>query len=722
MTEEVNNDSITERMDRFSEKLSSSSVERVDTAKEVFPYFSAAEWIFFSILLIAGLLLRWISLDYLPLHHDESIHAMFGQYFYDFPELQYYKYDPEYHGPTLYMLLRLIYTSFGSTDASARSPITIIGSLMIFVPFLFRRYLKPTTTLFLTAAISLSPTLVYWSRFLREDFIVIFGMFLVLYGATLAKESARSFFILTGIALNWATKANVFVFLGILVGYLIFEFLFSYFILKKEETHLRAIINHLRLFPVQVAVSFGFAAFLFTYIISSGYRHIEAISNGLGLRGLQYFILKLVNFGIAPMAEKWSDAMRHDVLLYWLGKHSIERIQGPFNFHIYQLSWYELVFMCAFLIHFIFFYLNAGKAIKVIAAAVWTTAIGLFLFYRFNTDINLSNQIFWKFFKLKDANDLLGLFVLMSHAFFVTCHHLYKRDYALAFFGYYFTANFFTYSYLGEKVPWLSTYPFVAGLIYLGLYFENLWQNTPIVNWYAYPVRKILIFIGGFSFIIGLLFTLEEPAFNDGLKTNAPYFVVGLVLPALALVDIYKGFLGTCNLKILSLFVLCIFNIRIAIITNFPGKDKELGYISQVHTTQEFRDISLLIRSNIENQVFGSRPLIHVSGEASWPITWYFRGLPEYKFDNLNSEKRPQYAYIFDSWKDEGKQEVPEGFIARRVNLRGWWVPDFNQMTLKKFLNYSINLEPWSGTGFTYVRLLTNKKILPEGIGVQGEG
>lgn len=710
MGEGEHSESLAQRMENFTGDFQSKTADPGFDEKSFFSYFSTSEWVLFVFLLIAGLLLRWINLDYLPLHHDESIHAMFGQYFYDFPEIQYYKYDPEYHGPTLYMLLRPIFTAFGSNDIAARSPITILGSLMILVPLLFRRFFKPVTLLYLTAAIALSPTLVYWSRFLREDFIVILGMLMVLYGAVLAKPSARSFFILTGIALNWATKANVFVFLGILSGYLVFEFFFNHYILKRKDSLIRSVIDNISKYWIQFIGSFAFAAFVFTYIISSGYRHLEGIFNGLGLRGLQFMFLKPFHLGDVSWQAQWDDAMRHDVLLYWLGKHHIERIQGPFNFHLYELCWYELAFMCVFLIHFLFFYLRAGRKIQIIAASVWTCGIALVCYYNFS-DVDLTQQAIWKFFKLKDVYDLAGLFILFSHAFFVSCHHLYRREFGLAFFGYYFTANFFSYSYLGEKVPWLSTYPLIAGFAYFALYFEDLWHERPLLNWNFYPQRRVFIFIGGLSFLLGLLFALD-----DGLAKNVRYFVVGLVLPAVALADIYLNFLSSCNLKVLSLLVLCIFNIRIAIITNFPGKDKELGYISQVHTTMEFRDLALLIRNNIEKEVFGSRPLVHVTGEASWPITWYFRGLPEYRFDNLTSEKRQQYAYIFDSWKDEKSAEVPEGFIARRVNLRGWWVPDFSQMTLKKFFNYAMNLEPWSGTGFTYVRLLTNKKVLPPGL------
>ena len=659
----------------------------------------------FGLLLVAGLLLRWVQLDFLPLHHDESIHAMFGQYFYDFPEIQYYKYDPEYHGPTFYMLLRAMYVIFGASDFSARFPIAVLGSLLMLVPLVFRRYLAPVTTLFVTAFIALSPTLVYWSRFAREDYLIFLGMFLALYGATLAKPAARTWLVATGIAINWATKANVFVFLAILVGYLVFEFAYNRIVLKRNESLAGDMLRNMERYWVEAIAGIAGAAYLFCYLITSGFRHMEAIGYALGLRGLNFLFLKPFHAGDSRWLAQWQDAMRHDVLLYWYDKHATERITGPFNFHLYQLTWYELLFMALFALQIGIFIWRSGTLTKMVAGILWGIGIALFCYYHF-LDAQITEIGIWKAFKLKGNLDLLGLFLLAPYAVLVTCHHLWRRERALAFFGYFFTASLFTYSYLGEKVPWLSSYPLLAGYAYFALYFQDAWNELPLRNWRNFPVRYVLLAIGAGSFILGILFAAE-----DVLRANASWFVVGLALPGLALMDSYRAFLGTCNLRALAMILLCVFNLRVAVMTSFPPKDKELGYISQVHTTIEFRDLALMIRENIEKQVFGFRPFVHVTGEASWPITWYFRGLPEYKFDALDMSKRDQYAYIFDTWKDD--DTVPEGFVSRRVNLRGWWVPDFSQMTLKKFLNYSVNLEPWSGTGYTYVRLLTNRKLLP---------
>ena len=91
-----------------------------------------------------------------------------------------------------------------------------------------------------------------------------------------------------------------------------------------------------------------------------------------------------------------------------------------------------------------------------------------------------------------------------------------------------------------------------------------------------------------------------------------------------------------------------------------------------------------------------------------WPITWYLVDIPEYKFI-ANTEERKNFKYQFVEYtQDQGA--IPDGFRAVSVNLRGWWVPDFTKMTLRNFLNYSLNHTPWSETGFSKVTFLVRKE------------
>jgi hypothetical protein len=63
----------------------SKSKESQSTTKTSGSYFTGTEWAFYATIIVVGLILRWTLLDMRPYHHDESLHGMYGRYFYDFP-------------------------------------------------------------------------------------------------------------------------------------------------------------------------------------------------------------------------------------------------------------------------------------------------------------------------------------------------------------------------------------------------------------------------------------------------------------------------------------------------------------------------------------------------------------------------------------------------------------------------------------------------------------
>ena len=60
-------------------------------------------------LMIFAIIMRLDHIGQRPIHHDESLHALYGKYFHDSPKTQYYKYDPLLHGPLLYHLIPYAY-------------------------------------------------------------------------------------------------------------------------------------------------------------------------------------------------------------------------------------------------------------------------------------------------------------------------------------------------------------------------------------------------------------------------------------------------------------------------------------------------------------------------------------------------------------------------------------------------------------------------------------
>lgn len=669
----------------------SKSKESQPTSKATTSYFTSVEWAFYAAIVVLGLVLRWTLLDMRPYHHDESLHGMYGRYFYDFPNSNYYKYDPMLHGPMLYNSMRFIYAMFGDSLWAARTPVCLMGSLFMFVPFLYRRHLKSITTLILTGVIALSPTMIYWSRFLREDYWVISGMLFTLFGFTIAPRAWKPFLVGLGITVQWCTKENVFVTVAIFLGFLAFEFLFQTLVLKRWDSCAERIVRFVRTNLPLTFVSFAACALIYCWFYSAGFRYMEGITAGLGGKAIEY----------------------------WAAHHKMERIKGPFNFHVYVTAWYELPIFVAMITHMVLFYRRALPQIQLCAGLVGMAI----LFSWIATDpASIEQNRIWKLAKLKNRLDIVGLFVLLCHAPLVTIQHMLRGERALATAGYFFTATFFSYSYLGEKVPWLSVYPLVFSLPYMGLFFQDYFQRYPI-NYRAFPTDKALLVVGCASMALGLVFIAEqwgEPNERFSLENR---FFLGFGIFVSAMVGIAKmdaisrqsetTFFGTTHLGAWLLGISALFSVRAAVQTNYLYAGKETEYLSQVHTTYELAEYAKNIIDEATYERHGFKPRVYATGESTWPLTWYFRNIPnEYRFSLKTPQEISEFPYIFLSWKEKYEPgEIPEGYIQRRVNLRGWWVPDFNLISFKKFFRYAINHYPWNTSGFSYATMLTAKDM-----------
>ena len=132
------------------------------------------ELAFYAAIFVLAFGLRFWDLGSQALHHDESIHAQWS-----WGLLQgNYHHSPVFHGPLYYHIQALVFLLFGANDYTSRVSAAIFGSAMVAAPLLLRRRFGPAGTMAAVALLALSPTLVYYSRFFRED--IYMGLFTLL--------------------------------------------------------------------------------------------------------------------------------------------------------------------------------------------------------------------------------------------------------------------------------------------------------------------------------------------------------------------------------------------------------------------------------------------------------------------------------------------------------------------------------------------------------------
>lgn len=463
-------------------------------------------WVGLGLIIVLGILARFYLISERPFHHDESLNAIYGRYFYNHPQTQFYKYDPMLHGPFLYNLYPFFYQILEESKLTARLVMALMGSFLIFIPFILRSKLSKTALFLSTLFIATSPTLIYWSRFVRHDPPVLICLAALILGWFSKSAWKKSFLWTWGLILPFTMKENAYVHVTIFLGYMIYEFGLNLVLKLEMETLFSKAWKFCRSHPIKVSLGLLSACFIYVILYSAWFKHPEGILDGIYRKSLAY----------------------------WIGQHHKDRIAGPFIFQFLMLSWYEQVFILMIFLQTAHFYLRRGFQVR----GTFVALILLSLILKYLSPDTVSPTSFIAgVLKIKISLDYYPFILILGHSLIMTTCFLMEKKRGLALTGYLFTSFFFTYSLVGEKVPWLSVYPLFMGILFLVLY---LMRETSL--------------------------DLERTSF----------------------------------LKIIVM-VLAIFQVRMSVMTNYTRGGDATEFISQVHTTKEYEEVAFQIKREIES-------------------------------------------------------------------------------------------------------------------------
>jgi predicted membrane-bound mannosyltransferase/DNA-binding beta-propeller fold protein YncE len=170
------------------------------------------ETILFAGILLLVILTRFYDLEPRVMSHDETTHVFFSWRLYRGDG---YAHDPMTHGPLQFHLVALSYFLFGDNDASARVPAVLMSIAAVAFLWNYRRYLGRAGTLAAAFLFLISPYLLYYSRYVRnEALVVLFGV-IMLWAIMryLETGSWRYIYWLTAATiLNYTTKETAFIY------------------------------------------------------------------------------------------------------------------------------------------------------------------------------------------------------------------------------------------------------------------------------------------------------------------------------------------------------------------------------------------------------------------------------------------------------------------------------------------------------------------------------
>jgi len=170
------------------------------------------EIVVFAVVLLAAIVTRFYDLGTRVMSHDESLHTYFSWLL---ARGQGYQHSPMMHGPLQFHMVALSYFLFGASDFTSRIPAALFGIATVWMMWRWRRYLGRWGALIAALLIVISPYMLYYSRYVRNESFTGLSGVLMLYAALRHLESGgRKYLYLyvAALVLHFTTKETAFIY------------------------------------------------------------------------------------------------------------------------------------------------------------------------------------------------------------------------------------------------------------------------------------------------------------------------------------------------------------------------------------------------------------------------------------------------------------------------------------------------------------------------------
>jgi DNA-binding beta-propeller fold protein YncE len=211
-------------------------------------------------LLILAVITRLYGLGDRVASHDEVNHFVPS---YDFSQGAQFRFDPMTHGPLQMHLIALAFVTLGDNDFTARLPAALFSIATVAIAlFLFRRYLGRNGALIAGVLFLISPYMLYYGRYQRNEAFIVVWAILSIYAILRYLEWGEwgTLVLFTVVnALHFTDKATGFIYAG---GQMIF--LVGFFLVRLGLRPDIKQLTKIRLFAslAVAATLLGIAAFM----------------------------------------------------------------------------------------------------------------------------------------------------------------------------------------------------------------------------------------------------------------------------------------------------------------------------------------------------------------------------------------------------------------------------------------------------------------------------
>ena len=179
----------------------------------------------FAVVILLAIVTRFYDLGARVMSHDESLHTYFSWLLY---RGQGYEHSPMMHGPFQFHIIALTYFLFGASDFTSRIPTAIFSIAIVWMVWYWRRYLGKWGAIITGFLLVISPYMLYYGRYVRNESFVGFSGVLMLYAILRHLEvGGRKYLLMlaAALALHFTSKETSFIYAAEALIYLAIYFL-----------------------------------------------------------------------------------------------------------------------------------------------------------------------------------------------------------------------------------------------------------------------------------------------------------------------------------------------------------------------------------------------------------------------------------------------------------------------------------------------------------------
>ena len=144
-----------------------------------------------------------------------------------------------------------------------------------------------------------------------------------------------------------------------------------------------------------------------------------------------------------------------------------------------------------------------------------------------------------------------------------------------------------------------------------------------------------------------------------------------------------------------------------------PHSHRHSEMLAYVQSTYDVTDkVMQRIDSIAETLGTGTKTRLAVSGDATWPMSWYLRHYPVNWGSDVRNVDTPVVITNTDTASSLDKA-LGDKYDKIPFEIRGWWEPAWNEANLPKFMRWLITRMPWNGTGSSDAVMYAYRDVKP---------